>query len=92
MTSVSGAEGPVTKVLPGSRPSSLRVQIQFEKTAGVGVVRGGGPGHRGPAVLGLLEPASPRPQVLPPEVLTRVSEYVPEIVDFVQKIVDNGYG
>ncbi|XP_032124347.1 cysteine--tRNA ligase, cytoplasmic isoform X5 [Sapajus apella] len=30
--------------------------------------------------------------VLPPDVLTRVSEYVPEIVDFVQKIVDNGYG
>lgn len=33
-----------------------------------------------------------RPQVLPPDVLTRVSEYVPEIVSFVQKIVDNGYG
>lgn len=32
------------------------------------------------------------PQVLPPDVLTRVSEYVPEIVNFVQKIVDNGYG
>ncbi|XP_073073418.1 cysteine--tRNA ligase, cytoplasmic isoform X2 [Manis javanica] len=30
--------------------------------------------------------------VLPPDVLTRVSEYVPEIVSFVQKIVDNGYG
>ncbi|KAM8968371.1 cysteine--tRNA ligase, cytoplasmic isoform X1 [Sarcophilus harrisii] len=30
--------------------------------------------------------------VLPPDVLTRVSEYVPEIVHFVQKIVDNGYG
>uniref|UniRef100_A0A5G2R1B5 Cysteine--tRNA ligase, cytoplasmic n=1 Tax=Sus scrofa TaxID=9823 RepID=A0A5G2R1B5_PIG len=30
--------------------------------------------------------------VLPPDVLTRVSEYVPEIVDFVQKIMDNGYG
>uniref|UniRef100_A0AAY4DB33 Cysteine--tRNA ligase, cytoplasmic n=1 Tax=Denticeps clupeoides TaxID=299321 RepID=A0AAY4DB33_9TELE len=30
--------------------------------------------------------------VLPPDVLTRVSEYVPEIVDFVKKIVDNGYG
>ncbi|CAM4566963.1 cysteine--tRNA ligase, cytoplasmic isoform X1 [Lepidochelys kempii] len=30
--------------------------------------------------------------VLPPDVLTRVSEYVPEIVAFVQKIVDNGYG
>uniref|UniRef100_A0A8V5FHU5 Cysteine--tRNA ligase, cytoplasmic n=1 Tax=Melopsittacus undulatus TaxID=13146 RepID=A0A8V5FHU5_MELUD len=31
-------------------------------------------------------------EVLPPDVLTRVSEYVPEIVDFVKKIVDNGYG
>ncbi|XP_071403162.1 cysteine--tRNA ligase, cytoplasmic isoform X1 [Centroberyx affinis] len=30
--------------------------------------------------------------VLPPDVLTRVSEYVPEIVDFVEKIVSNGYG
>ncbi|CAL9702111.1 unnamed protein product [Knipowitschia caucasica] len=30
--------------------------------------------------------------VLPPDVLTRVSEYVPEIVEFVQKIVKNGYG
>ncbi|KAM8938889.1 cysteine--tRNA ligase, cytoplasmic [Pelodytes ibericus] len=30
--------------------------------------------------------------VLPADVLTRVSEYVPEIVAFVQKIVDNGYG
>ncbi|NXC17844.1 SYCC protein, partial [Corythaeola cristata] len=30
--------------------------------------------------------------VLPPDVLTRVSEYVPEVVDFVKKIVDNGYG
>ncbi|KAM6980010.1 cysteine--tRNA ligase, cytoplasmic [Aplochiton taeniatus] len=30
--------------------------------------------------------------VLPPDVLTRVSEYVPEIVDFVKKIVVNGYG
>ncbi|KAE8605894.1 hypothetical protein XENTR_v10010505 [Xenopus tropicalis] len=30
--------------------------------------------------------------VLPPDVLTRVSEYVPEIVAFVQRIVDNGYG
>ncbi|XP_036284693.1 cysteine--tRNA ligase, cytoplasmic [Pipistrellus kuhlii] len=30
--------------------------------------------------------------VLPPDVLTRVSEYVPEIVRFVQRIVDNGYG
>uniref|UniRef100_A0A8C4K917 Cysteine--tRNA ligase, cytoplasmic n=1 Tax=Dromaius novaehollandiae TaxID=8790 RepID=A0A8C4K917_DRONO len=31
-------------------------------------------------------------QVLPPDVLTRVSEYVPEIVEFVKRIVDNGYG
>ncbi len=31
-------------------------------------------------------------QVLPPDVLTRVSEYVPEIVVFVKRIVDNGYG
>uniref|UniRef100_A0A6I8NFM1 Cysteine--tRNA ligase, cytoplasmic n=1 Tax=Ornithorhynchus anatinus TaxID=9258 RepID=A0A6I8NFM1_ORNAN len=30
--------------------------------------------------------------VLRPDVLTRVSEYVPEIVSFVQRIVDNGYG
>ncbi|XP_061622197.1 cysteine--tRNA ligase, cytoplasmic isoform X2 [Phyllopteryx taeniolatus] len=30
--------------------------------------------------------------VLPPDVLTRVSEYVPEIVEFVKKIVGNGYG
>ncbi|XP_062405255.1 cysteine--tRNA ligase, cytoplasmic isoform X1 [Sardina pilchardus] len=30
--------------------------------------------------------------VLPSDVLTRVSEYVPEIVDFVKKVVDNGYG
>ncbi|XP_067396728.1 cysteine--tRNA ligase, cytoplasmic isoform X2 [Emydura macquarii macquarii] len=30
--------------------------------------------------------------VLPPDVLTRVSEYVPEIVEFIQRIVDNGYG
>ncbi|SCU99373.1 LAME_0G02916g1_1 [Lachancea meyersii CBS 8951] len=29
--------------------------------------------------------------VLPPSVTTRVSEYVPEIVDFVKKIIDNGY-
>ena len=26
-----------------------------------------------------------------PDCLTRVSEYVPEIVDFVQKIIDQGY-
>nr|XP_061811082.1 cysteine--tRNA ligase, cytoplasmic-like isoform X1 [Nerophis lumbriciformis] len=30
--------------------------------------------------------------VLPPDVLTRVSEYVPEIVEFVKKIVSNGFG
>ncbi|XP_051578516.1 cysteine--tRNA ligase, cytoplasmic-like [Myxocyprinus asiaticus] len=30
--------------------------------------------------------------VLPPDVLTRVSEYVPEIVAFVRRIVDNSYG
>ncbi|MGH0170168.1 UNVERIFIED_CONTAM: hypothetical protein FKN15_058021, partial [Acipenser sinensis] len=30
--------------------------------------------------------------VLPPDVLTRVSEYVPEIVAFVKKVVENGYG
>ncbi|SCU96842.1 LADA_0H03026g1_1 [Lachancea dasiensis] len=29
--------------------------------------------------------------VLPPTITTRVSEYVPEIVEFVKKIVDNGY-
>lgn len=31
-------------------------------------------------------------QVLPPDVLTRVSEYVPEIVEFVSKVISNGYG
>ena len=29
--------------------------------------------------------------VRPADVLTRVSEYVPEIVDYVQKIIGNGY-
>ena len=31
-------------------------------------------------------------QVLPADVLTRVSEYVPEVIDYVQKIIDNGFG
>lgn len=30
-------------------------------------------------------------QVLKPNVLTRVSEYMPEIVQFIQKIIDNGF-
>ncbi|XP_062513505.1 cysteine--tRNA ligase, cytoplasmic-like [Corticium candelabrum] len=30
--------------------------------------------------------------VLPADVLTRVSEYVPEIVSYVEKIIENGYG
>jgi len=30
-------------------------------------------------------------QVAPPDVLTRVSEYVPEIVEYVQKIISNGF-
>ena len=29
--------------------------------------------------------------VLPPDVVTRVSEYVPQIVKFVEKIIENGY-
>ena len=29
--------------------------------------------------------------VLPPDCLTRVSEYVPEIVEFIEKIIDRGY-
>ncbi|KNC76698.1 cysteinyl-tRNA synthetase, variant, partial [Sphaeroforma arctica JP610] len=31
-------------------------------------------------------------KVLPPDCLTRVSEYVPEIVEYVEKIIANGYG
>lgn len=29
---------------------------------------------------------------MPADVLTRVSEYVPEVVSYVQKIIENGYG
>ncbi|CAF2465027.1 unnamed protein product [Rotaria sp. Silwood2] len=29
--------------------------------------------------------------ILPPHVLTRVSEYVPEIITFIEKIIENGY-
>ncbi|XP_077995092.1 cysteine--tRNA ligase, cytoplasmic-like [Glandiceps talaboti] len=29
--------------------------------------------------------------VLPADVLTRVSEYIPEVIDYVKKIIDNGY-
>lgn len=32
-----------------------------------------------------------RLRVLPPDTITRVSEYVPEIVSFVQRIVNNGF-
>eukprot|EP01117_Protostelium_nocturnum_P008836 TRINITY_DN3166_c0_g1_i1.p1 TRINITY_DN3166_c0_g1~~TRINITY_DN3166_c0_g1_i1.p1 ORF type:complete len:615 (+),score=267.66 TRINITY_DN3166_c0_g1_i1:63-1907(+) len=31
-------------------------------------------------------------KVRPPDVLTRVSEFVPEIVQFIEKIIKNGYG
>ena len=27
-----------------------------------------------------------------PDVLTRVSEYVPEVIDYVKKIISNGFG
>ena len=30
-------------------------------------------------------------QVLPCDVLTRVSQYVPEVVAYIQKIIDNGF-
>ena len=30
-------------------------------------------------------------QVLPADVLTRVSEYVPEVVTYIEKIIDNGF-
>lgn len=30
--------------------------------------------------------------VQPPEALTRVTEFVPEIIQFIQRIIDNGYG
>ncbi len=30
--------------------------------------------------------------VEPPEALTRVTEFVPEIIQFIQKIIDNGFG
>jgi cysteinyl-tRNA synthetase len=33
-----------------------------------------------------------RLNVLEPDTLTRVTEYVPEIVSFVERIVQNGYG
>lgn len=33
-----------------------------------------------------------RLHVRPPDTLTRVTEYVPEIVKFVEGIVENGYG
>ena len=29
---------------------------------------------------------------MPADVVTRVSEYMPEIISFVKKIIDNGYG
>lgn len=32
-----------------------------------------------------------RLNILPTDVLTRVSEYVPEIVQYITKIIENGY-
>lgn len=31
-------------------------------------------------------------QVMIPDVLTRVSEYVPEVIDYVKTIMNNGFG
>ena len=31
-------------------------------------------------------------QVMPADVVTRVSEYIPEIICYVKKIIHNGYG
>lgn len=33
-----------------------------------------------------------RLNVLPPSITTRVSEYIPEIIEFVDKIIENGFG
>lgn len=30
--------------------------------------------------------------MLPPHILTRVSEYIPEIITFIEKIIENGFG
>lgn len=27
-----------------------------------------------------------------PDILTRVSEYVPEVIEYIEKIIENGYG
>ena len=31
-------------------------------------------------------------KILPPSILTRVSEFIPENIEYVEKIVSNGYG